>query len=56
MAKRGRKRSKKKDVGIDLQVVILIVISIILALLIYVKSGYIGKTLSPMLGRFSSVG
>ena len=45
-----RKKSKKRDTGKDLQVVILIVISVLLALAIYVKSGYMGETLSPMLG------
>ena len=46
---RGR-RSKKKNRKIDLQVVVLIVASILLAVLIYAKSGYIGETLSPILG------
>ena len=44
------KRSKKKNRMLDLQVVVLIVLSILLAVLIYTKSGYIGETLSPILG------
>ena len=47
---RKRRKNKKKDIGIDLQVVILLVIGILLGILIYVKSGYIGETLSPILG------
>ena len=47
---RKRKKNHKKDIGIDLQVVILIVVGVLLGLLIYVKSGYIGETLSPILG------
>ena len=50
MANKKRKKTKKKDVGIDLQVVILIVISILLGLIIYVQSGYLGETLSPVIG------
>ena len=45
------KRSKKKNRNkLDLQVVTLIVASILLGVLIYTKSGYIGETLSPILG------
>ena len=47
---RGRRSKKKNRSKLDLQVVTLIVASILLAVLIYTKSGYIGKTLSPMLG------
>ena len=46
---RGR-RSRKNKTKLDLQVVTLIVASILLAILIYTKSGYIGETLSPILG------
>ncbi len=46
---RGR-RSKKKNNKLDLQVVTLIVASILLAIVIYTKAGYIGETLSPVLG------
>lgn len=49
MARKGR-RSKKRDIEIDLQVVVLIIVGILLGLLIYIKSGYIGETLSPILG------
>ena len=47
---RGRRNKKKNRSAVDLQVVILIVSSILLAVLIYTKSGYIGETLSPILG------
>ncbi len=48
MAKRGRK--KKKTVDINVAVVALVILSILLMILIYAKSGSIGKVLSPMLG------
>ena len=35
---------------LDLQVVTLIIASILLTILIYTKAGYIGQTLSPILG------
>lgn len=45
------KRSKKKNKNVlNIQVAILFVASILLAVLIYTKSGYIGETLSPILG------
>jgi len=44
------KRSKKRNKMIDMQVVVLIVASILLGVLIYTKAGYIGETLSPILG------
>ena len=51
MAKRGRKKQKKqKQVSLEVEVVGLIVISVLLAVLIYMKSGFIGEHLSPMLG------
>ena len=63
MAKRGRKKGsknkttrakratvKKKKVDKGLQLFIITIVSILLAILIYVKSGYIGRNLSPMLG------
>ncbi len=43
-------RKKQNKVDIDLAVVSMIIISILLAVLIYTSSGYIGKTLSPLLG------
>ena len=43
-------RKKQNRVDIDLAVVSMIIISILLAVLIYTSSGYIGKTLSPLLG------
>lgn len=47
---RGRRSKKKNRTILDLQVVSLIIISILLAILIYTKAGYIGETLSPILG------
>ncbi len=47
---RGRRSKKKNRKTLDLQVVSLIIISILLAILIYTKAGYIGETLSPILG------
>lgn len=47
---RGRRSKKKNRSILDLQVVTLIVASILLAVLIYTKAGYIGETLSPILG------
>lgn len=47
---RGKRSKKKNKSKLDLQVVTLIVVSILLAVLIYTKSGYIGETLSPILG------
>lgn len=49
MAKRGR-RKKKQEIDINVAVVLLILISVLLAILIYIKSGYIGEHLSPILG------
>ena len=48
MAKRGRR--KKNKVDINVAVVVLILLSVLLMILIYAKSGSIGKALSPMLG------
>ena len=47
---RGRRSKKKSRSIVDLQVVTLIVASILLAVLIYTKAGFIGETLSPILG------
>ena len=47
---KGRRSKKKSRSIIDLQVVTLIVASILLAVLIYTKAGFIGETLSPILG------
>ena len=47
---RGRRSKKKNRKTLDLQVVSLTIISILLAILIYTKAGYIGETLSPVLG------
>ena len=49
MARKKAKRVKQKH-NKDLQVVSLLMLSILSAILIYVKSGYIGEHLSPMLG------
>ena len=48
MARRSKKKEDKRILNI--QVATLIVASILLAVLIYTKSGYIGETLSPILG------
>ena len=55
MAKRGRKptkrqASKRRASDKNVQVVVMMVISILLAVLIYGKTGSIGKNLSPILG------
>ena len=65
MAKKGRKRktttakkttakkgssNKRKKVDRNIQFFMITIVSVLLAILIYVKSGYIGKSLSPMLG------
>ncbi len=47
---RGKRSKKKNKSKLDLEVVILIIASILLAVLIYTKAGYIGQTLSPILG------
>ena len=49
-AKRANTRKKQNRIDIDLAVVSMIIISILLTVLIYTNSGYIGKTLSPILG------
>lgn len=48
--KRTYTRKKQNETKIDLAVVSMIIVSILLAVLIYTSSGYIGKTLSPLLG------
>ena len=48
MANRKSRRSKKNN--IDITVVGLIIFSILLAIILLTKSGYIGETVSPMLG------
>ncbi len=56
MAKRGRKPTKNKkyvkrtNQDKNIHVVVLIIVSILLGVLIYQKTGYIGKNLSPILG------
>ena len=49
---RTTKKKKKQQKGIDINiaVVLMIIVSILLGVLIYSKSGYIGQTLSPILG------
>ncbi len=54
MAKRGR-RAKQNRIDINVAVVFMLLISILLAILIYTKSGYIGKHLSPILGGIMGV-
>ena len=48
MARRSKKKEDKRILNI--QVAALMLIGILLAVLIYTKSGYIGETLSPILG------
>ena len=53
MAKKGRKKSAKKtkdNTRKNIMVVVLIIASILLSVLIYGKTGYVGKNLSPILG------
>ena len=47
---KGKRSKKKNRTMLDLQVVTLIIASILLTILIYTKAGYIGQTLSPILG------
>ena len=65
MAKKRKKRAtnttrrtnstKKRKIDRNLQFFLITIISILLAILIYVKSGYIGRTLSPMLGGLMGI-
>ena len=55
MAKRGRRAKKTSKFDINVAVVFMFLISILLAILIYTKSGYIGKHLSPILGGIMGV-
>ena len=51
VSKREQKRRERElQRKLNITVMVIIVISIILAILIYTKSGYLGKTLSPALG------
>ncbi len=50
MPKGRRSKKKQEQKKLNIAVITLIVISILLAVLIYTKSGYLGKTLSPALG------
>ena len=50
MARKKARRAKNTNKNKDMQVVCLFLLSILLGILIYVKSGYIGEFLSPMLG------
>ena len=45
-----RKTVKKRKIDKNLQFFMMLIASILLGILIYIKSGYIGKTLSPWLG------
>lgn len=46
----AKEEEKEKTVDINVAVVALVILSILLMILIYTKSGSIGKVLSPMLG------
>ena len=50
-----RTSSKRKKTDKNLQFLILTILSVLLGVLIYVKSGYIGKNLSPILGGVMGV-
>ncbi len=50
MAKAKRGRKKQPKVSIDIAVVVMLIMSVLLMVLIYTKSGFLGETLSPMLG------
>ncbi len=50
MAKGKRGRKKQSKINIDVAVVGMLILSILLMVLIYTKSGFLGETLSPMLG------
>lgn len=70
MAKKARKRrattskkttskkgssNKRRKIDKNIRFFMITIVSILLAILIYVKSGYIGKTLSPMLGGLMGI-
>lgn len=46
----SRTKKKQNKIDIDLAVVSMMIVSILLTVLIYTNSGYIGQTLSPLLG------
>ncbi len=50
MAKTKSKKRRKKKNGINLSVITMFILSILFLILIYTNSGYIGETLSPILG------
>ena len=50
MARKKAKRAKNNSNNKDMQMVVLLLLSVLSGVLIYVKSGYIGENLSPMLG------
>lgn len=51
MAKvKNKKKKQVKKLNSDVMVIGMIIISILLAVLIYGETGYVGKTLSPLLG------
>lgn len=54
-AKKSNSSSKKRKIDRNLQFFMITIVSILLAILIYVKSGYIGKNLSPMLGGLMGI-
>mgnify|MGYP001032288521 CR=1 FL=1 len=53
--KKGKTSSKKRKIDKNIQFFMITIVSILLAILIYVKSGYIGKNLSPMLGGLMGI-
>ena len=55
MAKGKRGRKKQSKINIDVAVVGMLILSILLMVLIYTKSGFLGETLSPMLGGIMGI-
>lgn len=53
--KKGNTSNKKRKIDKNLQFFMITIVSILLAILIYVKSGYIGRSLSPMLGGLMGI-
>ena len=55
MAKGKRGRKKQSKINIDVAVVGMLILSVLLMVLIYTKSGFLGETLSPMLGGIMGI-
>ena len=55
MSKKGR-RAKSKNSNLDISIIITIVLSVLAVVLIYSKSGYIGRGLSDFCGGIDGGG